>query len=52
MSSSIIAVSCFLSMASRIVLVVCKIDASVQFHFLLPHRIGDKHWFAAKKDIS
>ena len=46
MSSNTVAVSCFLSMALRIASVVCKIDVSVEFHFLLRHCLGDKHWFA------
>ena len=52
MSSNAVAVNCFLSMASRIASVVCKIDVSVEFHFLLLHCLGDRRWFAIKKDVS
>ena len=41
-------VSCYLSVASRITSVVCMIDASVEFNFLLVHCVAVKHWLAVR----
>ena len=41
-------VSCYLSMASRITSVVCMMDVSVEFNFLLAHCLAVKHWLAVR----
>ena len=51
MSRSTGAVSCFLSMASRITsvkTVVCMMDISGEFHFLLAYCLGVKRRLAVK----